>query len=189
MYEKFILGADKAREIHTGIINHDCGYTLTLTLNPRYNSLPVHEQYRKFSLEIRKLFNELEAYYKTLMISFEFTKDFNIHAHLYFISEVEDVQTFEQNFKKEKQKYISIGRNYKLKAIGGVNGIQDFECLNDYPFKDIERTTKYSKVENCLFNPFHYVKRVSNIGSLRSPKSGHINIDKFIQFVNSQKII
>jgi len=177
MYEKYSLGDQKARDTHKDIVNSGIGYSLTLTLKPRYNSLPVHEQYNKFSLNIRKLFNELENYYKLVMISFEFTKDFNVHAHLYLTSNVEDIQTFEQNFKRLKSGYDFIGTNYRLKKIDLVSD----ELLN-YPFKDIERTNKYSKIDNCLFNPFHYVKRVSNIGSLRSPKVGHISIDKFMKW-------
>jgi len=187
MYEKFTLGHDKAREVHNSIINIDSGYSLTLTLNPRFNSLPVNEQYRKFSKELKELFTEIEAYFNVLMISFEFTKDYNIHAHVYFNTAVEDIQLFEQNFKKQKQKYISIGRNYKLKKIDEIS-----DELKNYPFKDIERTMKYSKLENVLFNPFHYVKRNHNVGSLRSPaviKSGTIDIMKFINYVNSQNNI
>lgn len=190
MYEKFQLGADKAREVHTSIISDVRGHTLTLTLRPYYNSFPVNEQYRKFSNDIKKLFIEIEAYYNTLMISFEFTKDYNIHAHLYFTTEVEDLQLFEQNFKKCKRKFDSIGINYKLKPIGGLQGIEDFEALNNYPFKDIERTLKYSKLENVLFKPFHYVKRCHNTGSLRSPKAanvGNINIDKFLKFATQER--
>jgi len=192
MYEKLTLGHEEARKTHTAIINDSSGYTLTLTLNPRYNSLPVDQQYNKFIRQIKKLFVEIEAYYNTVMITCEFTKDYNVHAHLYLTTDVEDIITFEQNFKKEKLKYDVIGRNYKLKHIGGPEYIQDFEALNNYPFKDIERTKKYSETENCLFNPFHYVKRVRNVGSLRSPAvahSGSINIDKFLEFVNSQKNI
>jgi len=184
MYEKYILGDQKARDTHKDIINNPNGYSLTLTLKPRYNSLPVHEQYNKFSLAIRKLFNEMEYFYNVVMMSFEFTKDYNIHAHLYLTTSVEAIETLEQNFKRLRLKYDVIGTNYKLKKIDLVT-----EELLNYPFKDIDRTTKYSKITNCLFNPFHYVKRVSNIGSLRSPNVGHIDISKFLEFVNSGKII
>ncbi len=177
MYEKYLLGDDKARATHDDIINHVGAYSLTLTLNPKFNGLPVNEQYNKFSREIKKLFNELEQYYNTLMISFEFTKDYNVHAHLYFYTDVEDIALFEQNFKKEKQKYQVIGRNYKLKIIDEVS-----EELKHYPFKDIERTIKYSKLENVLFTPFHFVKRVHIVGSLRSPKRGNISIEKFMKW-------
>lgn len=183
MYEKYSLGDKKAKEAHNSIINTTNGYSLTLTLKPRYNSLPVHEQYNKFSLNIRKLFTDMDPYYKMIMMSFEFTKDFNIHAHLYFTTEVEDIQIFEQNFKKNKLKYEFIGTNYKLKKIDELS-----DELKEYPFKDIERTLKYSKLENCLFNPFHYVKRVSNMGSLRSPKVGDIDIDKYLKYINGSYI-
>lgn len=192
MYEKFTLGNDKARAVHTAIIDDKRGYSLTLTLNPRYNCLPVNEQYRKFSQQIKKLFIDIEQYYNTLMISFEFTKDYNIHAHLYLVSEVEDFALLEQNFKKEKQKYDSIGRNYKFYNIGGKDNICDYDALNDYPFKDIERTKRYSVLENVMFKPFHYVRRCHNVGSLRSPKTvkcGSIDIDKFLKYVNTEKII
>jgi len=187
MYERYRLGDDKAREMHNRIINIDTGYSLTLTLNPRFNCLPVNEQYRKFSREIKQLFEEIETYFNTLMISYEFTKDYNIHAHVYFDTSVEDIQLFEQNFKKQKQKYISIGKNYMLKKIDEIS-----DELKNYPFKDIERTLKYSKLENVLFNPYHYVIRSNNMGSLRSPmvaKCGNIDIMKFINYVNSNKNI
>lgn len=189
MYEKYILGHDKAREVHTSIICDQRGYSLTLTLNPRYNILPVNEQYRKFSNEIKKLMTDIEQYYNVLMVSFEFTKDYNIHAHLYLTSEVEHFVLLEQNLKKAKLRYDSIGRNYKFYCIGGKDRIIDYDVLNDYPFKDIERTLQYSRLENVLFKPFHYVKRCHNMGSLRSPKVGSINIDKFLKFVNTEKNI
>lgn len=183
MYEKYPLAHADAKTIHNTIINDDNGYSLTITLNPKFNHLPVHEQYNKFSRELKQLFKELDPYYKTVMINFEFTKVYNIHAHVYYISECEYI-VFDQNYKRCCQKYMSIGKNYKLKKIDEVS-----PELIEYPFKDCERTTKYSRVDNCLFNPFHYVKRVSNLGSLRSPKVGHIDISKFMDFVNSTKII
>jgi hypothetical protein len=178
---KFDLGSDKAKEIHKDIINDINSYSLTITLNPNMNHMPVHDQYRFFSIWTRNMLHDLEQFYSLAMISYEFTKDYNIHAHCYFISTSPFV-TLEQNFKKVRLTYTKwIGKNYKIKKIDAISP----ELLN-YPFKDIERTTSYSKTENCLFNPYHFVIRSNNIGSLRSPSVGDKNsISKFLAFINS----
>jgi hypothetical protein len=149
------------------------GYLVFYTINEIVN------------VSLKSLIKELQAYFKTLMISYEFTREYNIHAHIYFYTELEDIFTFEQNFKRLKNSYKSIGRNYKLNKIDDVT-----EVLKEYPFKDIERTIKYSKTENCLFNPYHCVIRSKTLGSLRSPENQvkfNINILE-ISFVNCGRI-
>lgn len=181
---KYELGHEKARQEHKDIVNDVNAYSLTLTLNPNMNHKPVHEQYRMFSIQLRNMIHELETFFTKAMISFEFTKDYNIHSHVYLTSST-PMMTLEQNFKKVRQTYTKwIGKNYKLKKIDAVSP----ELLN-YPFKDIERTTSYSQTTNCLFNPYHYVVRSNNIGSLRSPHVGDKHsISKFLAFINSLEL-
>lgn len=149
--EKYKLGHSKAKKAHSSIVNHANSYSLTLTLKPYYNSLPVHEQYRKYTADLTALFLKLNRYYNIIMCTPEFTKEYNIHYHTYFVLPDEmDIETFEQNFKRLRTKGGCIGTNYKLKKIDEVT-----EVLENYPFKDIERTLKYSKIDNCLFTPWH----------------------------------
>lgn len=183
-FKKYSLGSDKARETHRNIININNGYSLTITSNPRNNSLPVNEQYTKLNRDLLTIFKELGHYYNLLMWSPEFTKDYNIHFHVYFKTDVEDIQIFEQNFKKSKKFSKNIGFMYKLKKIDSLS-----PELTDYPFKDIDRTLKYSTIENCLFHPYHYVIKGSTTRLVNSPQVGNIDINKFLQFVNSHKNI
>lgn len=183
--KRYNLGSDKAKEIHNSIINGDGAYSLTVTLNPFFNSLPVHEQYNKLSRELVKVFKEIGSYYNELMMTPEFTKDYNVHFHCYLkLPRDEDYQVFEQNWKKAKMGLKTIGRMYKLKMVDEVS-----PELKNYPFKDNERTIKYSQIDNCLFTPNHYVFRSKgNILRCDNTKKG-IDLTKFIDFVNSQKIL
>lgn len=153
MEQRFVLGHRKAKKIHKEIVSAPNAYSLTITLKPYYNSQPVHEQHRLMQNELRNLLVKLNRYYNVVMFTPEFTKDYNIHYHCYFILPQEmDVQTFNQNFKRLRLKRGVIGPNYKLKQVDDVT-----ETLINYPFKDITRTLKYSSIENCLFQPYHAV--------------------------------
>lgn len=182
---KYSLGTDKAKTIHNDIIDSGRAYSLTVTLNPYYNSLPVHEQYRHISVELIRALKEISPYYNIIMCSPEFTKDYNIHFHCYLTLPTEGkLETFEQNWKRVKMKSKYIGKMYKLKYCDEIT-----EILRGYPFKDIERTKRYSQIENCLFTPNHYVIRSkSNNLQVDNSKYG-CDILKFIEFVNSQKNI
>lgn len=186
---KHKLGAVKAKANHNRIINSDYSYSLTITLNRYWNTFPVNEQYNKLSCELVKVFKELAPYYVELMMTPEFTVDYNVHFHVYFIlSDSIDAIVFEQNWKRLICKSKVIGFIYKLKKVDEVT-----DRLKDYPFKDVERTLKYSKVENCLFNPYHiYFKPIGNILNIDNTPGESIKklIDKkFIEFVLSVKNI
>lgn len=151
MTERFCLGHKKAKKFHNSIIEDGNSYSLTVTLKPYYNSMPVNEQFRMFSNELINLLVKLNRYYNILMFTPEFTKDFNIHFHIYFVLPDDmDIEVFNQNFKRLRLKKSCIGPNYKLKKVDSVTDI-----LREYPFKDVERTLKYSKIDNCLFQPYH----------------------------------
>lgn len=185
--KKYTLGNTKARESYSRIINDDNSYTLTLTLNPRFNCLPVNEQYNKSMREVRHIMEGLSHYYNEMFVTPEFTKDYNIHYHAYFTMPCDgDYIVFEQNFKRLRNETKTIGYNYKLKKIDEVT-----EVLEGYPFKDIERTVKYSQVENCLFTPNHvlYIGAKAILREDKVVKKGSISIQKFMEFVNSQKNI
>lgn len=153
MSQKFALGHKTARKTHKAIVNDPNGYSLTITLKPYYNKEPVHNQYRALTSDLTLLINRLNRYFNIVMMTPEFTKDYNVHYHCYFVLPTEmDIQTFEQNFKRLRTKKGCIGTNYKLKKIDEVT-----ENLVNYPFKDIERTLKYSQIDNCLFSPYHSI--------------------------------
>lgn len=153
MENKYVLGHRKAKKNHEQIVKHENSYSLTLTLKPYYHSLPVHEQHRLMSHELKQLLLKLNRYYNVIMTTPEFTKAFVIHYHCYFVLPQEmDEQVFEQNFKRLRLKRGVIGPNYKLKKIDEIT-----DKLINYPFKDIERTLKYSSIENCLFQPYHSI--------------------------------
>lgn len=153
METKYKLGHSRAKKTHKQIVSHLNSYSLTMTLKPYYNSLPAYEQYRLYSNELRNLLIKMNRYYNIIMSTPEFTKEYNLHYHLYFILPDEmDIQTFEQNLKKFMLKRGVIGRNYKLKKIDEVT-----EKLINYPFKDLERTNKFSNIQGCLFTPYHSI--------------------------------
>lgn len=183
--KKYKLGDKKARDHHIDIINSDNSYSLTLTLNPYYNGLPVNEQYNKLRTDVMRIMKDCSHYYRKMFITPEFTVDYNVHFHIYFTTNA-DIFTFEQNFKKNKMTSKVIGRMYKLKKIDEVTSI-----LIGYPFKDIERTTRFSECENCLFKPEHIM--ISCEGNIFEDKvvkeKGNKTIKSFIDFVNSQKNI
>jgi len=184
MFQKLPLGHDSAKQYHKDLIKDANAYSLTITLNPQYNHKPVHEQYNGFSRQLRQLFaREMDGLYKDLIISYEFTKDFNIHAHAYLITSV-PLESFEQNFKYYKQKYPYIGKNYKYKKIDSVT-----EELENYPFKDIERTQKYSEIQNCLFKPTHDLRSTSTVGQLHATKTGNIDISKFLKHIKELNLL
>lgn len=83
--KRYNLGADKAKTIHGDIISGDNSYSLTVTLNPFYNSLPVNEQYRHLSHELVKCLKEVGSYYNIVMMTPEFTKEYNVHFHCYLM--------------------------------------------------------------------------------------------------------
>lgn len=180
---KYTLGNSKAREAYNNIITSANAYSLTLTINPRYYCLPVNEQYNKSMREVKILMRNLSHYYNEMFITPEFTKDYNIHYHIYFKMTCEDYVTFEQNFKKYRNQTKLLGYNYRLKKVDEVT-----EELKGYPFKDIERTTRYSNVDNCLFKAYHFLFK-STEGTIPYEKckpTGSIDIIKFIEFVNSK---
>lgn len=183
------LGSTKAKTIHRRIINSGRAYSLTITLNTYWNSFPVNEQYNKLSRELVGVFKELAPYYSELMMTPEFTKDYNVHFHVYFtLSDSVEVEVFEQNWKRLACRSKTIGRMYKLKYVDEIT-----EVLLGYPFKDVERTLKYSKVDNCLFDPHHhYYKSEGNILNVVNtpgvPIKKMIN-KKFMEFVFSEKKI
>lgn len=186
---KYKLGAKKAIHHHRNIVSNGSAYSLTVTLNPYWNSFPVHEQYNKLSRELLLVLKELGPYYSDMFITPEFTKDYNIHFHCYFKLGTEvEIETFHQNWKRLSCKSKTIGRDHKLKYIDEIT-----ETLLKYPFKDIERTTKYSMVDNCLFNPYHYYfKSTGNILNIANPPGKSIKSmvnDKFMSFVFSTKNI
>lgn len=186
--KKYPLGAQEAHDLHNNIIITDKSYSLTITLNPRYNILPVHEQHRKFTKDITDVMKGLSHYYNEMLITPEFTKDYNIHYHCYFKlpCETEDHIIFEQNYKRLIKGRQSIGFMYKLKKIDSVT-----EELKGYPFKDIQRTIKYSQIENCLFKPRHifFQGAKATIKESKSKPSGSIDIIKFIDFINKNNLV
>lgn len=151
MSTKYCLGHKTARKLHTEIINSPNAYSLTLTLKPYYNSLPLYEQHRMMEESMKQLFKKLNRHFNKVMYTPEVTKQHNIHYHCYIVlPEGVSYVVFEQNFKKSRTKKGSIGANYKFKEIDEVTDI-----LNSYPFKDIARTTSYAAINGCLFNPSH----------------------------------
>jgi len=153
MIEKLCLAHRRAKKIHKQIVQHPNAYSLTITLKPYYNKDPVHDQFRSLTGDLTLLLKRLDRYYNLIMITPEFTKEFNVHYHCYFILPSDmDIQTFEQNFKRLRTKKGCIGTNYKLKKVDEVT-----DKLIEYPFKDVERTLRYSRIDNCLFNPYHSI--------------------------------
>lgn len=166
MEKRYKLGHKKAIKIHNDIINRPNAYSLTLTLKPYYNALPIHEQYNKYTANLSAMMKRMNRTYNIVMATPELTKEFNIHYHLYLQLPIDqDHILFEQSLKSCITKTGVIGRNYRLKKIDEVTDI-----LKGYPFKDIERTlyvrdrlprisnnTTNEKNSNCLFNPFHSV--------------------------------
>jgi len=157
-HKLWTLGSKKAVAKHLSIVNSENAYSLTLTLNPFYNSLSIIDQYNKCQSEVIKLVKELGPYFTEFMITGEFTKEFNVHWHCYFVMKCE-YMVFEQNMKHLKYKYKLIGNNYKLKLIDNVT-----DNLKGYPFKDIERTNSYAEAMMQRFNPRHiYIYPTGNI--------------------------
>lgn len=186
---KLKLGANKAKSHHSRIIDSGNAYSLTVTLAKYWYSFPVNEQYNKLSAELVKIFKELGPYYKELMMTPEFTEDYNVHFHVYFtLSDSVELLVFEQNWKRCISRSKLVGRVYKLKYVDEIT-----ERLRCYPFKDIERTIKYSKVDNCLFDPYHiYFKPLGNILNVvdtSGPSIKKLVDKKFMEFVFSRENI
>jgi len=168
-HKLWTLGSKKAVTKHLSIINSENSYSLTLTLNPFYNSLSIIDQYNKCQSEVIKLAKELGPYFAEMMITGEYTKEYNIHWHIYFVMKGLPM-VFEQNMKHLKYKYKLIGNNYKLKLIDEVS-----DALKGYPFKDIERTNSYAEAMMQRFNPRHiYVYPTGNI-IIEKPDTKHLN--------------
>lgn len=155
--KRYSLGNSKARNIHSNIINSPNSYSLTLTLKPYYNALPINEQFNKMIQDTHRLFTNINRTYNIIMITPELTKDYNIHLHAYLQLPIdEDYIRFLQSFKKHLCKRSVIGRNFKLKKIDCVT-----DKLTNYPFKDIERTkhvkNRLDGIGNLLFTPYHLI--------------------------------
>ena len=152
MLTKFCLGHKQARKIHSQIINSPNSYALTVTLKPEYNIEPINIQHHLLDNEIRCLFKRLNRTYNHLMYTPELTPDRgNLHYHVYFVMPEEmKHDVFEQQFKAMRRKTSSIGSNYKLTLIDDPEG-----DIKEYPFKDIDRTKRVSKIDNVHFLPYH----------------------------------
>lgn len=151
MLTKYSLGHKEARKIHARIINKPNSYSLMVTLDPKYNFMPLHEQHYNIDNELRCLFKRLNRTYNELMYTPELTKDYNIHYHVYFtMPEEMEYIVFEQNYKQMRRKMSYIGKYYCLTKIDDPEGE-----IKEYPFKDITRTKKVSKLDNLLFFPYH----------------------------------
>lgn len=156
--KKWTLGSQKAIAKHEEIVSKMNSYSLTMTINPFYNSYSMDDQYNQMVKQIVNLFKELGPYYEELMITPEYTKEYNLHWHVYFVTN-HDHMIFEQNMKHHKLKYKMIGFNYKLKKIDDVTN-----NLKSYPFKDIERTNHFSEALSQRFNPQHiHIRPTGNI--------------------------
>jgi len=158
MYEVkvYTLGHQKAIDWHHKIIQDPHAWSLTLTLKPKpYNRLSVDEQHNKFMPHVKQLLEDLSAYFFEAIITCEYTKDYNIHVHIYMV--ITDELAFNQNLKYHKQKYHSIGDEYKLKPIDEIT-----PELKNYPFKDIVRTMKLADVVMNRFVPRHIVIKSVN---------------------------
>jgi hypothetical protein len=158
MYEVkvYTLGNSKAIAWHHKIISDPNSWSLTLTLNPKpYNRLSVDDQYNKFIPQVKQLMEDLSAYFHEAIITGEYTKDYNIHVHIYLV--ITDDIAFNQNLKWHRKKYHSIGTEYKLKVIDEIT-----PELKNYPFKDITRTLKLADVVMSRFTPRHIVIKSVN---------------------------
>lgn len=151
MLNKFCLGHKQARKLHHKIINASNSYALTVTLHPDYNIEPINIQFNLLDNELRCLFKRLNRTYNWLMYTPELTERANLHYHVYFIMpEGMHYDTFEQQFKSLRRKSSVIGTNYKLTKIDDPEG-----DIKEYPFKDIDRTNRVSRIENLFFLPYH----------------------------------
>lgn len=156
--KSWTLGHKKAVAKHEEIVNHNYSYSLTITLNPYYNSYSMDDQYNSMKRDIIGLLKEIGAFYEQAMITPEYTKDYNLHWHCYIVI-TKDIMVFEQNMKHHKRKFKMIGFNYKLKKIDSVTNE-----LKGYPFKDIQRTNSYSEALFNRFNPTHiFIQPIGNI--------------------------
>lgn len=153
METRYKLGHKKAKKCHKDIINTENSYSLTLTLKPYYNALPIHEQHRLYTSNLSSLMAKINRTYNVVMATPELTKEYNIHYHLYLVlPSGEDHIRFEQALKTHITKSGVIGRNYRLKKIDSVT-----EILEGYPFKDITRTEYVKQRCNNLFTPYHSI--------------------------------
>lgn len=147
------LGCQKARDIHLDIVQGKRSYSLTVTLNPHWQMLPMNEQHDNLKREVKGIFSQMVEFYDVAMITPEFTENYDIHFHCYFkLREGVEIITFDQNFKKCRCKTKYTGRNYKLKYVDNPT-----ERIINYPFKDNNKVIHYSQIKNCMFKPSHTV--------------------------------
>lgn len=156
----YLLGDEHAKDLHNMIITSNDSYSLTLTLNPFYNKLSIDEQHNKMIVDVKTLFERLGPFIKDVLITPEFTENYNVHFHIYFTCN--DIFAFEQNYKYHKKQLYTIGNNYKLKKIDEVT-----KSLKNYPFKDIDRTMKYADAVFNRFIPRHTYIRSANTFKLK----------------------
>lgn len=155
---RLTLGSSKARKLHEQIVSHNNCYSLTITLNPWFNTLSMCDQFDRTQKEIIAFFKEMAPYFKESMASPEFTEDYNIHYHCYIVANNDEL-AFIQNVKHHIVKHKVFGKVWKLKKVDEVTN-----NLKGYPFKDIERTTSYSEALGYRFNPKHlYFTPMGNI--------------------------
>lgn len=180
-HKHWALDSRKANAKHLQIISGNNSYSLTVTLNPRYNHYDVVTQYKDYTRELIKLMKEIGPFYSEMMLTPEFTKDHNIHFHCYIDTKY-DPFVFEQMFKQKKLPYKMIGINYKLKKIDSVT-----PELIKYPFKDTMRTTMYAEATFNNFQPTHiYLRPRGNIMAVVNHDSTVFN-NAFINKVKQQK--
>lgn len=148
---KFSLGSRKAVRTHEDIVESEHCYSLTITLNPYYNSLSMDDQYNKMSKELIAFFGEMAPSFQIAMSTPEYTVDHNLHWHNYIVMN-NDPMVFQQNIKHYIRQHKTFGRMYKLKIVDEVT-----DRLLEYPFKDIQRTNSYSEALSARFNPQHYI--------------------------------
>jgi len=107
-------------------------FALTLTLHPRWYKYTVHIQAQKACLEIE---HALRCFKKSCYL--EFTRKYNVHAHVYFTSRIIDCveKCVADNLRGSK-----VFGFYVLKQLLED---KDIEKWKEYISKDINHTLKY----------------------------------------------
>jgi len=169
------LDSKKAHAKHLSIVSDTNAYSLTLTLNPRYNCYPLDEQHRLMRRDMLHLWRELGPFYSEAMITVEITKDHNVHYHIYLVTNHDHI-VFEQQFKKYRLQSKVIGYNYKFKKVDCVT-----PELVKYPFKDVMRTSMYAEALFNSFKPTHlYVRPKGNILTVTNHEAD-VSINTFVK--------